>query len=400
MTAIRHRLTRLAEEVKKAGVAGESMQAMLEKVAEREDLTGEEIARVAEMSNRDVQLELHKTASNKRFKFELANAKTACARLRKKSAESLAPTTMISSDTEKLASAIDEAGGDPFAAPYRETPTSITEHQITDERASKLAAEMADVQDREALFALDKARAELEVLHKTGEAQIMRVNDDAESHRKDLVQAAMDLIESNLTLPDLYAACYAAGAGSCNDQVEHKKNVDGLMGLVITGLRERKMPVYRMGFRDYGDPNALEALSNEELLDWCHTVSGYADPNITNAFTSAEGKTAAVEYAEAHPTPVSNKQWSVHMDDPYQLLMDRPSVKDHPVHQSRVDAAKNEVRVFNTNHPFIVSAHCLVGDRNRLVQLHGAQEYLGLKLKQIEEAMSGLAGVRAARNGG
>ena len=401
MTAQALRLSNFADELKKAGVAGESMQAVLDKVAEREDLTADEINRVAEMANRNVQLELHKTSSNKRFKFEVADPSKTRTHARKKSAEWQALPE--ATDTEKLAAAINDAGGDPFAAPHRQTETSLTGYRITDDQAEKLAFDIQEKQDREALFALDESRIKLELLEKTANFEVARLSDSAESHRKDLIQAAMDMIEHAVTLPDLYAACYAAGAGSDIDQANHLRNVNNLMGMVIEGLKERGMPAYRMGFRDYGNPEKLEAMSTEDWLKHCMMVSGYGDMSVQNTFTMQEAKGASVEkdaamtYSEAHTADQPIDFWSDQTNDPVKILMNRPSVKDYKIPQFRVDQAKNHVRVFNSNHPFIISVENLIGDRSRMVQLHGAQEYLGLKLKQIEEAISALSGVRAAR---
>jgi hypothetical protein len=71
---------------------------------------------------------------------------------------------------------------------------------------------------------------------------------------------------------------------------------------------------------------------------------------------------------------------------------------DHKVPQMYLDDAQNTPnnapRVINASSEFIVAVRNLVGEQGRLRQVHGAQEYLGLKLKQLEEAMRKLTSIR------
>lgn len=392
MSSTRLRLSQLAEQVKKAGLSGGSMTAELEKVATANDLTVEEISRIAEMANRDVQLGLYKQANDKRFKFELANAEAVKTAARKH-ASTMGNTP--ANGTEKLAALIDETGSDPFAAPYREnTDYSLPQYKLTDEEFSKIAAEQQDVADRNMLFELDKSRLEVEALVQEGNQFEAKIASEAVDHHKYMIQSAVDLISSGITLPSLYEAMRAAVSGSTVSQ-EEKDAVDDTMRLLLSGLKDRGVHNYQMGFRDQGDPDALNALSNDELLARCKALSCYNDDQ---AFSTHDTKVAGVymEKSVPHSKPSSESL----AEDAIKLFNERSSIADNTPPQTYLDDAVNQVgpqmRVFDGENEFVTSVKNLVGDQTRLRQVHAAQEYLGLKLKSIEEAMRGIAAVRAA----
>src|ERR1019366_7043048 len=109
------RLQQLANQVKSAGLEDKSMQKKLAQIVSDNDLTTHEIQRIAEMANRDVQLALYKTSSDKRFKFELANPEPLKVSARKEAGVFAAHT-----ETSKTASALSSVGENPFSVPYRE----------------------------------------------------------------------------------------------------------------------------------------------------------------------------------------------------------------------------------------------------------------------------------------
>lgn len=392
--SIRYRLQKIAETVKDAGVSGQSMQAALEKVAYEHDLTAEEIHRVAEMANRDTQLALHKTATDKRFAFKLADPKVAVANVRK-----------VASQVQKVASAPTEdhveayANGDPFAAPLRGVENlSILRAEISDERAEKLAAERNDATDRELLMQLDKARLDYEALDQEATAAQVKVAAEAVEHHKQMVQSAADLVEQSVTLPSLYDAIYA-----CDPAAEdQEKNTDALIRMVIDDLKSRGVSHYKMGFRSHGDPEALEKLSADQLVQICKDLSAYTKEYGT--LSMCDTKTA--EYMEQKVPSIAGYYHSAHLPDSHAdgvlaLHNDRSSVKDHAVPGVYVRDAENmtgnKLRVLNTDSSFALGVKNLIGDQRRMVQHHSAKEYIGLKLKQIEEAMRSLTKVREAR---
>jgi len=410
MSSIKMRVSQLADEVKAAGLAGRSMQEALEKVAVREDLGAEEIGRVAEIANREVQLALHKTAADKRFKFDVADAKVAVAKIRKHAgavAVGAGPGYGMNrgGDTfDKVASEIDAAGGDPFAAPYREPKAfSLYDHAISEEQADKLAASNADVEDRTTLFELDKARLELEILDRQNNHEMAKVAATATEYEKQAVQSTIELIEAGLTLPDLYDAMVATCTEESTKPEEAQAKADQLFGLVISGLKARGVTVSKMGFRDYHDPAALEALDTDALLEWAKEQSGYTPCNA-DTISLCDTKTAsAAEYSEAYVGDGKDFT-SAHLHDkpgsPEDILSSRDSLKDPKNHASRLSNAANKtlpVRVVNGNNSLVIAVRGLVGDQRRMTRLHAAKEYMGLKLKEIADAMNQLAGVREAR---
>lgn len=392
----RYRLSQLAEKVKVAGFAGKSMTEELSKIAQAEDLTQDEISRIAEIANRDVQLGLYKTATDKRFKFELADPAPIKAAARKTA--STVPSTTVGT-FEKLASAIDEVGGDPFAAPFRSKDNlSLLQHVPNEEIFGKLAADRQEFEDRNQLFELDKARLSVEAMFREGEQWAAKIAGSAVDNEKTIIQSAMDMVYSGVTLPSIYESLAAAVSGSTVPE-EEMENAKLITRMIIGGLKARGVENYRMGFRDQGDPEAMAKMTTEQLIERCQQLSSYAQPRQENTFSMRDVKTAA-QYTEAHAGDgPSGRGASVDagenaLDD----LQKRLSVMDHKVPQMYLDDAENTPkgapRVINASSEFIVAVRNLVGEQGRLRQVHGAQEYLGLKLKQLEEAMRKMTSIR------
>lgn len=392
----RYRLSQLAEKVKVAGFAGKSMTEELSKIAQAEDLTQDEISRIAEIANRDVQLGLYKTATDKRFKFELADPTPIKAAARKTA--STVPSTTVGT-FEKLASAIDDVGGDPFAAPFRSKDNlSLLQHIPNEEIFGKMAADRQEFEDRNQLFELDKARLGVEAVFREGEQWAAKIAGSAVDNEKTIIQSAMDMVYSGVTLPSIYESLAAAVSGSTVPE-EEMENAKLITRMIIDGLKARGVENYRMGFRDQGDPEAMAKMTTEQLIERCQQLSSYAQPRQENTFSMRDVKTAA-QYTEALVGDgPSGRGASVDagenaLDD----LQKRPSVMDHKVPQMYLDDAENTPkgapRVINASSEFIVAVRNLVGEQGRLRQVHGAQEYLGLKLKQLEEAMRKMTSIR------
>lgn len=396
--SVRNRLAQLAEKVKVAGIAGKSMTDELMKVAQAEDLTHDEISRIAEMANRDVQLGFYKTATDKRFKFDLADPAPVKAAARKtaSAAPVAAPSTF-----DKVASALDDAGGDPFAAPYRtQENLSLFKHEPNEAIFSKVAADMQEFDDRTQLFELDKARLEIESLVREGQQHESKIAEAAVSHEKNIVQGAMDMVYNGVTLPSIYEALAAAVSGSTVPE-EEMEAASTITRMIIEGLKTRGVRNYQMGFRDHGDPEAMEAMSTEDLLERCKQLSAYATPGDENTFSMRDTKTAEL-YSEGEPhmgPKAGLRDESVNPSvTALDLLHQRPSIMDHKVPQMYIDDAQNTrngaPRVIDASNEFVVAVRNLVGEQTRLRQVHGAQEYLGLKLKQLEEAIRKMTSIR------
>lgn len=394
----RQRLAQFTEKVKAAGLAGEEMTAELMKIAQANDLTGEEINRIAEMANREVQLGLYKTAADKRFKFKLADPGPVKEAARKQA--SIRPVTSAGT-FDKVATASDEAdglGGDPFASPYREqTNLSLYLHEPNPETWEKMAADQRSYDDRTMIFELDKKRLEMAALHLEGQQWEMKIGEEAVSHEKQLIQGAMDMIYNGMTLPSLYEALAAAVSGSTVPQ-EEAEAADTITRMVIEGLKARGVENYRMGFRDHYDPEGMAKMTTEQLLQRCKQLSAYSQVRDANTMSMRDTKTAEI-YSESHSGKGPNSMSSVDGGlNALDLLHQRPSVMDHKVPQMYVDDGQNtpggKPRVINAANEFVVAVKNLVGEQFRLRQVHGAQEYLGLKLKQLEEAIRKLTDIR------
>ena len=391
----RQRLAQFTEKVKQAGLAGEEMTAELMKIAQANDLTAEEISRIAEMANREVQLGLYKTAADKRFKFKLADPGPVKEAARKHASQRPVTSAGV---FDKVATALDDIGGDPFASPYREQENlSLFKHEPNPEAWEKMAAEKRSYEDRTMIFELDKSRLETEAVYREGEQWRMKIAEVAVSHEKQLIQAAMDMVYNNVTIPSIYEALVAAVSGSTVPE-EETEAADTIMRMVLDGLKARGVENYRMGFRDHYDPEGMAKMTTDQLLARCKQLSAYSQERDENTFSMRDTKTAEV-YSEAHvgrgPASVESVDGGINALD---LLHERPSIMQHQVPQMYVDDAQNtpggKPRVINASNEFVVAVKNLVGEQFRLRQVHGAQEYLGLKLKQLEEAIRKLTNIR------
>jgi hypothetical protein len=400
--SIRHRIAQLADQVKSAGLKGQSMTAELAKVASEHDLTTSEIERIAESANREVQLGLYKSSQDKRFKFDLARPSEVQGAARK-----TASTLVLDAagEAEKFAELTDEMGGDPYAAPSRDSELDRMSlvQILSDEQISKLAEENQEREDREMIMELGKQHSEFEAVRLEGTVWEVKCAQEASRSHAEMAQAACDMIHGGVTLPSLYEAIVAATSGStCTE--EELKAADTITLMVIDELKKRGVENYKMGFRDHGDPDALKALTPEKLLKRCKQVCGYtSDPRNAGTIDMNDVKTAEV-YTESTPHATSpkfnDKKQENLLEDAVSLLNSRPSNADHKVPQHYLDDADNYMdgkpRVINATNEFVIAVKNLVGEQGRIHQVHAAQEYVGLKLKEIEEALRKLTNVREA----
>ena len=376
----KQRLQQLADQVKVAGLSGQSMQKKMAEVIEANDLTSHDIQRIAEMANREVQLELYKTAADKRFKFELVNPEPL-----KQAAKKQANYIRPASDTEKLAEAVARNNGDPFAVPYRAEANLSVYNEPLEE---KYASELTDADLRRTSQELDKVRLEYEALQTQGKTEIVKVAAEAQENFNRMVQTGMDHMMNGVTFASLYQAMRATVSGG-NATEEDRKKVDDLALLMLEGLKERGFPNHRLGFKHRGNVAALDKLSSEEILQLGKAALGMEVPKDLSWHA-----TKRADYTEG--TIPADKRENINFltNEAEEYMKHRPSVEDHPCPQPYLDdgmvnnlQSNGRPKVFNTDNQFVIKVQDLMGDQSRMVRLHSAQEYIGLKLQQIEDAL-------------
>jgi hypothetical protein len=355
------------------------MQAKLAQIVESNDLTQHEIQRIAEMANRDVQLSLYKTSSDKRFKFELANPGPLKSSAKKKKAN----FSRAATETEKVASAV---LAENFDVPYRESSLSIYEQPLDESYVAELkVAELQGLQHE-----LNKTRQEFTVLLKQGEAEIIKIASKAEASYSNLIQTGLDHMMNGITFTSLYQAIYASVGGGGATLADRVK-ADELALLLLAGLKKRGYPNHKLGFRHRGNIKALDALKPVEILALSKLALGIETPSDLSM-----GATKQADYAEKLTVGSADSNIPFLAQEAETWMKFRPSEIEHSCPQAYVDDSINnnlpngKPVVFNTDNTFIVSIKDLMGDQSRMVRLHGAQEYIGLKLKQIEDALVNL----------
>ncbi len=365
------RLTQLAEEVKRAGLAGQSMQAKMADLISKNDLTPHEIDRVSEIANRDVQLALYKQASDKRFKFELIDPTPLKLAAKKQAAAAVGNSASVA---QKVAAVVAVQGTDPFAVPYREQKLSIFEQPMN----PKMIVEMDITDMRKTAQELDKTREELLMLANQGKSEEMKIAGQADKTFTDSVQAAIDLIISGVTLPSLYTAV-AAGVGGTHGVTEADRTAaDDLMLLVIKGIKERGIPNHRLGFRSRGNINLLDKLSAEELLTLCKRSTGRIhEHDIPTSLSKVAEFLEKMAEKPEHTEPALNSMTG----EVVQPYLDEKYVDNLPGGKPLIINGENE---------FVIGIKDLIGDQGRMHRCHAANEYIGLKLKQIEQNLRGL----------
>jgi hypothetical protein len=373
------KLKQFSDEIKKEALAGKSMQKKLGEIVSRNDLTSHEIRRIAEMANRDAQLELYKTSSDKRFKFELADPSPFIKEQKTASTNLFKP---VEHDINKLASE------DPvYSVPYRAPKAfSLYDHTMNE----KLAEEIDETETRKIILQLDKSRLEHEAILKQGEAQIIKLNEKAVKDYSKLVQSAMDLVMAGISLPSLYQAVIGANSGSRATDAE-KDGADKIMALIIEGLKDRGVPNHKMGFRHQGRVADLDALGEKELLYLCKRSTGQLKERD---ITLPTAKLATV---------IKNAEYRLRDDsESEKYLSSRPAVVEHPCPQVYLDEKYTDnlpggvPKVINGQHEFVIRVNDLMGDQSRTTRLHSANEYIGLKLKEIQEAIRSLRDAKVA----
>ncbi len=384
----RARLQPFADTVKAAGLEGKSMTDALRNVAHEHDLTQHQIHRVAEIANRDVQLTLQKSASDKRFKFDLADPF--------KITEALAKTASAPEQHEGLRGELAKVaalGGDPFAAPDLGTSDGLSLYQQPLEpiielgqRNQKIAATLAK------LTAAEFETSQLLEAAKEAKLEIYR---DAVGSHKRAVDDAAELVMGGITLPSLYQAMAAAVSGSAASDAE-RETVDSLALMIIQELKDRGIPNHRMGFRYKVNLAEIDNLSADDLVALCKRSMGCECGSLT-----METQKSAARYiegiAELHALDANQH--------PYQeagkWLGARGAITQYPLQAGYLDEKLTQnqtgsnMRMINGDSEFVIAVRDLVGAQDRMYKNHNSQAYLGMKLKQIQEAIGGLRGVHA-----
>ena len=382
------RLQPYIDDVKAAGLRGESMQDKLASIVSTHDFTPHEIRRVAEDANREVHIMLTKQAhaqkKDARLRFELADPEKLIGEARKS-----AEASLFSEGASKLA-AIHEAGGDPFAAPavQGEVKLSIYDHPLD----PAMAFALEESKTRSTLLELDRARGEIEaVLNEAKVAGISALSHASESHDR-IIQSAVDMVMSGVTLPSLYRAIMATVSGS-RAEPSDEGEMRTLMRMVVEGLKARGVPNHRMGFRYAANRNEIDQLSIDDLVSMCDHAVAYdrgATPPVALTKQASLYLQKQPDYSKMHTTGKHP------YEDAAAWLENRPSQSEHKLPQSYLDERNTgntpggTPRVVNGDSSFTIAVTDLVGARDRLLKTHNAEEYMGLKLKEIAEAVGQL----------
>ncbi|MFA6132461.1 MAG: hypothetical protein WC869_00440 [Phycisphaerae bacterium] len=379
------RLQPYIDEVKAAGLRGESMQDKLASIVDAHDLTPHEIRRIAEDANRGVHISLTKNAhaqkKDARLRFELADPEKLVGQARKS-----AEASMYREGSSKLA-AIEEAGGDPFA-PLPEAgdvKLSIYDHPMD----PSLAYSLEEAKTRSMLLELDKTRAEVEIVQNEAKsAGISALSEASDAHDR-IIQSAIDMVMSGVTLPSLYRAVMATVSGCRLDNEKNPEELRALLRMVVEGLKSRGVPNHRLGFRFAADKNEIDQLSIDDIVSMCENAVAYdrgacPPPALTKQ---------AQYYLQKQPDYSKMHETGKHpYEDAAHWFENRPSQADHKLPQTYLDERNTgntpggTPRIVNGDSSFTIAVKDLVGARDRLLKTHNAQEYLGLKLKEISEA--------------
>lgn len=382
----RQRLQPLIDEVVRVGLSGGSMQSKLAEIVDREDLNPEQIKRIAEASNRQVSVSLIKDAharhADPRIKFELCDPDALISRTKE---AALRSAFRPASDLEKVA-AVTTSSGDPFRAPdlarrdSRSVDTRLSEGEELAKAAQRLQADQRQ---------LEHVRADTELVLKQAGMDTMAAVTEANHAADQAINAAVALVQTGVTLPSLYTAVCAAVNGPMAG-MDDREAARKIMKLVIEGLRERQVPVMRMGFARTVGYNEMEKLTSDDLVDLCELSLRQMD-------TAKEPKLAKLAAYFQHDHTGSKDLSGKH---PYQDAEDwlarRPSAQHRPLDPEWAsNTPGGEVRVINGDNEFIIAVKDLISARERKLKLHDAQEYIGLRLKQIDEGIRALREKRA-----
>lgn len=379
------RLQPYIDEVKAAGLRGESMQEKLAALVGEHDFTPHEIRRIAEDANRGVHIALTKQAHTQkkdaRLRFELADPEKLVGEARKS-----AEASMFREGSSKIA-AINEAGGDPFA-PIPESgdvKLSLYEHPLD----LNLAFSLEEAKTRSMLLELDKTRAEVEIVHNEAKsAGVSALSEASDAHDR-IIQSAIDMVMSGVTLPSLYRAVMATVSGCRLDNEKNPEELRTLLRMIIEGLKSRGVPNHRLGFRFAADRNEIDKLSIDDLVSMCENAVDY-----DRGACPPMGLTKQAQYyLSKQPNYATMHETGKHpFEDAAAWMENRPSQADHKLPQTYLDERNTgntpggTPRVVNGDSSFTIAVKDLVGARDRLLKTHNAQEYLGLKLKEIAEA--------------
>lgn len=384
-----YRLEGLAAQVQNVGVQGGDMQQKLAELVDQHDLSGNEIRRIAEMANRGTQVQLMKTAEEKRFIFKLIDP-APLVELAEKAAKD---SRFITGGLAKTAMLISEAGGDPFAPLPAPSATSKTLSIYAEPLSDKYAHDLSMREFGELLHKL-QAQHSTYTLSKSAALQEKSAAYAAAGSAFDrVVQSAADMTMSGaVPLPAMYYAMMAAISGS-TVPAHVVKSTDQFFLLVIDELLKRGISKARMGFKWQGDIEAINKLSAEDLLALCKRACGrpYEGDITMETQKSAQVYLQTVNYV--NPNLAKNQPY----EEAAKFLNVRPSIVDHAVPSFMLDdkyngnTPKGKPVVMNGDSEFIIAVKDLVGEQQRLVKLHNSDEYLGLKIKEIEHAISDIS---------
>jgi hypothetical protein len=382
-------ISQLAKAVSEHGVAGGNMTEKLASLAEKHDLSALEIGRVAADANRATQLALYKVAEDKRFKFDLCDAASVTKTAQKIAVHSLFDNT----DARKMASVTVEEGGDPFAAPRFDEPVKMSLYEAPVDPRQAARDQVVEL-DR-LIAKLSRQEAEVLAVKEAACSEATKWWGDTHDALRRAIQSAADLCQTGIAFHDLYFAMRSAvnGQGATDDD----RRVTDMLALHILGeLKKRGLPnqALRVAFR--GDPRQLESLDEGDILALVKLSLGIPSDAAEDTDILNPARKQARLYVEhvsamAAPRPDSDRGFDLGTEAA-EWLTKSPIQQENAVPEAWVRAAEpllnGKPRVINANSEFVTAIKDLVNSQQRLGKNHNAQEYLGLKLKDIADALT------------
>jgi hypothetical protein len=225
---------------------------------------------------------------------------------------------------------------------------------------------------------------------------------DANTAYKAALDAAVGMVRAGVTIPDLYMATYAAMGGNSGALGD----TDQIVRLVIQDLQAKGIPNYRLGFRYPYDPDEIQSMNVDTLLAMCRQACGVEQEGLPIPRPAVKLSEAllpipieAVKIADRYLEkvvklfPQSKDNGMSNPDEANQWLVQRDSVRNPHIYmdQKYVDNLPNgQVRVIDGDGEFIAHINSIIGAKGRLVQLHSAKEYLGLKMQELVNLVRGV----------
>lgn len=379
-----HPYQKFAQAVADAGINGQSMQDKLAELIRDNDLNQNEVRRICEDANRTVHLHFVKAAqtngTDPRVRFDLVDPAVGTKTARKTAEASLYRTA---TQLDTLTSVMD-SDGDAFRTPDELKVASPSLSLYETDISPSLTKDQEEQESRELLYKLKRAHWEHDMMIKEAARESIRLTGIAVDAHSKAVDSAVEMILTGATrLPDLYMALFAAVSGNRNATEADRTGAKELLKLIVSGLKGRGVPNHRMGFRKDWDREDFDSLGADAIVELCDKAVNVTAGNDTATKLAVCYITEIISPTTKDADPLqSAKDW----------LSKRPSMNDKEYTvPNKPEWSENKVVPVNGDSEFIIAVKDLVGARDRMSTMHNAQEYLGLRLKQIEDHLKGVS---------